>query len=474
MAYAVTLQTPPGDPVEHEVLASSFSINEPLGGMAELTAEIVSGDGSYRPTLDDAVVVTEDGNTIFGGLVQDIQESGLGGPTTAITSRISAADYNGYIDQRVVNLTFAADTLDNRLDEIVTTCLSGFGVTLDPAQVEGPALPAVTYDYAKLSQVMAELVTLCGGAYVWRIDADKVLSMFAIGTVAAPFNIAAGDGNTIRDVIVKESRVSGSRPYANQVFVRGGTPEVPITAYADDLVEQAAHGLWQIMVSAPTATDATIAQALADELILQYPITPKTVVYQTLNAGLTPGMTQTINLPARNINNTFLITDIQTRAEGAILVRTVTAIEGSVYQGSWRDLYKQWSSGASQVVAVTPGPAAPGRYAYFLGGSQSEWVKDPTPTWVAASPMQVAIDTVARGTTTGTVTVRLRALSGNVTARLQNITDGATVGTSAAVTNTAWETTTFTVTLTAGSKVYRLELLPSVANSAVAAIGYLE
>jgi hypothetical protein len=92
--------------------------------------------------------------------------------------------------------------------------------------------------------------------------------------------------------------------------------------------------------------------------------------------------------------------------------------------------------------------------------------------------MQVQINTVPRGTTAGTVVVRLRAFSAGVSvkARLYDVTDSvACAGESAPVTSTSWQTVTFSTTLTSGSHFYELQLLPGAANEDVfAAGGYVE
>jgi hypothetical protein len=108
-------------------------------------------------------------------------------------------------------------------------------------------------------------------------------------------------------------------------------------------------------------------------------------------------------------------------------------------------------------------------------------VQSPTPTWVPAdgtppgdSGTEYIIDTVLRQSTSGTVRCRVRAAAGSVSARLYDLTAGVAVGTSAPYTGTAYGTVTFSVTHTAGAHRYQLQLLPSVANSDVNGVGYLE
>jgi hypothetical protein len=111
------------------------------------------------------------------------------------------------------------------------------------------------------------------------------------------------------------------------------------------------------------------------------------------------------------------------------------------------------------------------RPAYFLGGNDALYKQSPTPTWVPVDAVRVVIDTNIRQSNTGVAYVRLRASSGTVQARLWNVTDGTVAGTSAVVSSTSWTDADFAVTLATGSKVYELQVLPSLANVDVAGIG---
>lgn len=434
------------------------------GTTLALNVDATSGAGTYA----DWVV----GRRIFGGLIQKTSERGANDASmvSPVEIRIEASDFNGLVDRRYITVSIPAGMLKAAL-LVVEPYLTTYGVALDPTQVNGPNLPALEYTRAKAGDVFTELATLSG--YVREIDYHKVLRMYAPGTRAASFNLATGDGHAIGDVTVDLARASGGMVYANRIIVQAGTPEVPIVAQADDAGEQAAHGLWEIVIAAPAVFDLVTAQALADAYLLQRTPTQKAVSYPT-REHVMPGQTQTINLPDRNVNNTFLVTEVVVKEEAwDYLTQYVTALEGSMFQPGWRNLYQQWLSPLTQGTVV-PGTAGAGRTVHFLGGSSVEFVQSPTPDWVAASAIEVTLDTLARGSASATVTVRLRATAGTIMARLRNLSDGTTVGTSSVVASTTWETVTFAVTLTAGSKIYELQVLPSLADTDVAAVGYLE
>lgn len=200
----------------------SLYLSETANGRAALSFSVVSTDGSYRPALDAEVIITEAGNRIFGGLVERPTEEGVmrTGYSAGIITAISCVDFNSYADRRLVNGTFASATLKANLTILVNDYLDDHGVTLDAGQVNGPTLPELTYEYARLSDVLNEWMTLTasvGDPYVWRIDYFKVLSAYQPSSEPAPFDIVNNTpAQVIGDVIVEETR----KDYANRVIVK--------------------------------------------------------------------------------------------------------------------------------------------------------------------------------------------------------------------------------------------------------------
>lgn len=221
--------------------------------------------------------------------------------------------------------------------------------------------------------------------------------------------------------------------------------------------------------------DAEVGQALADSYLARDNVQLKEVEYLTRETGLHPSQTQTIVDSRRNLSGTHLIRSVRISDELEIAtLRHVKAVTGTILPGNFIETYRQWSgtgsaSAGSVVNTFIRQPAT-----YFLGGSSTLFQQSATPTWVAADAVQVVINTDVRGTSTGTVRARLRAASGNVTARLRNLTDSTDAGTSSVVSSSSWTDVVFGVTFASGEKTYELQLLPSVANVDVAGIGYLE
>jgi hypothetical protein len=203
-------------------LQPGWSLERAANGRKVFTFMVLSLDGSYRPPVDAEVVLTRDATVEFGGVVQRPTESGLGGyAVTPIETHITAVDFNSLADRRYVTETISSRTLKAVL-EVILPYLEG--VTLDPAQVDGPTLPALAYSYAKTVDVLNDLTVQSGG-FLWEISGTKVLRMFMPGSEAAPFDITVASGKAVGDIVVEPTR----NGYANRIIVRYS--DLPRTAY---------------------------------------------------------------------------------------------------------------------------------------------------------------------------------------------------------------------------------------------------
>lgn len=534
-------------------MQGGWSIRETANGRNTFRCDVVSEDGTYRPSIDHVLTVVEGAVTYFGGIITSPAEEGvLGEPGIPIVTRITAVDFSILAQRRYVNETIPAGTLKAAL-VVLTTYLASYGVTLDAGQVDGPTLPELVYEDKRLDEVLNELTVISNG-YIWTISYTKVLSMALPASTVAPFNVSDANGHAIGDILVEPNR----EDFANYIIVRAGSGTHDVEdVFTGDGVEDSFQlstplvnhygivtnagvvetlslqgigfdlaafwlyyavdntirrvpaagppangneirvsyiGLFPIRVTAdggaaaadrvekvvtePDVFNRTVAQALADSYLPRFMTGYKTVRYKTFQQGAHPGQSQTIVTARRNYNALSLITDVDIQhLEGSLITYSIRAQEGTLYQGSWRDTIKRWGGGSISSGGV--GGAAltlvsGGRPSYFLGGNATLLVQSTDPTWIPVDAVQITIDTVVRGTTLATVTARLRATAGSVTARLQNITDNTTAGTSSAVSDTSWVTVTFPAVLAVGVKTYELQVLPSLADTDVAAVGYLE
>lgn len=208
-----------------KTLQPGWSITEAANARNRMDFSVLSLDGSFRVENDDEIELTEDGTTIFGGLVDRPAEAGFGGvgATSAIVQQIGAVDYGVYASRESLIDDIPAGTLKAALT-VVATALSAFGVTLDVAQVNGPSLPDLSYNNRPIVDVLNELTALASGtgstSWVWEIDYTKTLRAYESDSIAAPFDITDGDGNVDGDITIEQPQ---SSEYGNYVRLYGGS-----------------------------------------------------------------------------------------------------------------------------------------------------------------------------------------------------------------------------------------------------------
>lgn len=206
----------------------TFDIHETSGGVSTLVCDVSSiGSPVLRFDLFAAIVVKEDDITIFAGTVTQTLEHGDGGPniyddTTdapQIITTITAEDYNRLAERVYVTEDVADGTSLKTFLTTLVGYLSSYSVTLDASQVDGPALPALTFERTLLSSVLQSLADATG--YLSRIDYDKQLRMWAPGDLAAPFDIDEFDSPAKWTGDVQVEQILGD-DYANHVTVVTG------------------------------------------------------------------------------------------------------------------------------------------------------------------------------------------------------------------------------------------------------------
>jgi hypothetical protein len=555
-------------------LLLGFRISEVANGRNRLDATVPT-DLAATP-IGAPVNLTEDGVRIFGGSISDPVEAGFRGSAALAKTelQITAADNNELAERRVLNLTFPAGTVKSWL-QLIVPYLAGWGVTLDPAQIDGPSFGTTIYAFQRVDAVLNQIVTLSNGTdtpLLWEIDYDLVLRMFPASQKPAPFNVAEGDGNVLGDITVEPSLadygnrtlvlagqglhdaidtytgdgstslftisnwVSGHRGYVtNHDAVNGDVNEnisdtaLDIPYWTVDVPNYQLHrmlsgspappaagnlitfqytgyfptlryagppggtwppiGQWERLFIEKDVFDAAQAQALADGRLAEAIQQARTVKYKTKRPGLHPGMAQVIDAPSRHLNAvTCLITEVTiVNSTGMWAERSVTAVEGDLFSGTWRDMIASWNSdttagagsgsapvlpsgGGSGGGGSSPQPFSSTR-TYWFGGDDTKWMADPGPTWFSPADAQVRLDPGTLGTQTGTLTVRMKAKAGTVTARLRNVSTGEIAGTSTAQAAGDGSLLPFPVQLSAAAGIYQVDLLPSVANSDVQLAG---
>ncbi|MFN7982946.1 MAG: hypothetical protein U0Q11_13890 [Vicinamibacterales bacterium] len=281
--------------------------------------------------------------------MSSVETSGYGGePTSGMMLSIMANDYNQLADRRYIGTLIGgvAFLSGTTLKAALTTIVAYIpGASLSASQVDGPTFSDDLIVYSQMvRQTLDQLTTLTG--YVWNIDSNKKLRMYAPGDIAAPFSITDGDGHTIGDITTKPMRDD----FANRVFVLGSG----VIGTAEDAVSVAAVGDHEYAAQSDDITDQTQADNLAATILAEKLQTLTEVTYSTRGLGLSPGQTQSIANTYRGISGTYTLTQVNTEYfSGSEAIRHVTAIEGSTFKATWRQKTALMFSGSSNSGAVT-------------------------------------------------------------------------------------------------------------------------
>ena len=148
-------------------------------------------------------------------------------------------------------------------------------------------------------------------------------------------------------------------------------------------------------IQVPDCFDTAWATTLATGYLAQAMAADTSRVQLTSrDAGWQPGQVVSIQNTRHNFNSSCLVTDVQTRdVDGATTTYTVTAVAGSVYPGSWRDLLKQQMGGGG-------------------GSSAASTASVGAPPWVSVGPEWFTPQKY--GTIQATITAALAAGGGRV------------------------------------------------------------
>jgi hypothetical protein len=177
----------------------------------------------YRPNIDDTISVDYDLDALFAGRIDDVEEESLTDLDTGLITTITASDWQAIPDQVVYSASYPVGTLlKTILQDLVTNKLAAYGVTLDAAQANGPALSApLTVDKESGTSILNRLQTLSG--WVWRIDTAKKLRAIQAGTVACGFSL----GDATNDVLGRVSwRKARATNYINKILLKIGTEQI--------------------------------------------------------------------------------------------------------------------------------------------------------------------------------------------------------------------------------------------------------
>lgn len=170
---------------------------------------------TYLPSVNEEVIMTDDGETVFGGYITKIDKQVLGQGTAEAT--ITCSDYSCRLTAETVNEQY----LDMTVKEIIDALVADHDCGITSNQVVCDVLISkIIFNRQTFADCVQRLADVTG--YSWYVDYDKDIHFFIKNSELAPFNVSDGDGNTITDSLKISTDLSQIR---NRVFVKGGEVE---------------------------------------------------------------------------------------------------------------------------------------------------------------------------------------------------------------------------------------------------------
>lgn len=194
-------------------IRQSLSIKDELNARNLCSFDLIDPAGSYRPSIGQAVTITQDATTIFGGTIDRLEEYQPEG-TSALAYSVECVDYNQLADRFMVVKEYTSQTAGAIIADIVTDHLAAEGVTSTNVDA-GPTIDNIVFNYDTAAQAFDKLAELSG--YSWWIDYNKNLYFKSRDSIAAPISLTDSSGN------FRKLRVTRHREdYRNRQFIKAG------------------------------------------------------------------------------------------------------------------------------------------------------------------------------------------------------------------------------------------------------------
>lgn len=200
-------------------------------GSLRMSVYDLVGSTGYRPNIGDTITVMDGANTVFAGIIDDVDETPVAQVIdnymdVGALTQITASDWWAYFDRVTYTQSYAiGTTLKAILTDLVTNVLSTFGITLDAAQVTGPSITTV-FSVVKQtpSQIVSSLTTLTG--YIGIVLPSKAFRMTAPASESCGFALGDSLPGTVGQITSKRQRNTN---YANRIVLTCGDTSTKVT-----------------------------------------------------------------------------------------------------------------------------------------------------------------------------------------------------------------------------------------------------
>lgn len=198
------------------IIWNSFSIKNNINNQTdECVFKVRKTTGNtYKPSLGDEVVVEEDGDNIYGGIIVRSVESAEAGGN--IIYEIKCADYTQYLKRQLVIERYENETTDDIIQDLVDNYTDDSITTTNVAVTK--TIASISFNGLTVAECLEKLAESLNA--FWYIDEDKDIHFFQKNTELSPFNLTDTSGNYIYNSLKIEDDISQLR---NSITIRGGT-----------------------------------------------------------------------------------------------------------------------------------------------------------------------------------------------------------------------------------------------------------
>ncbi len=167
--------------------------------------------GGFTPLLNAEIIITLNGERIFGGSILALETSVEAPPT--VNFDVECVDFSYQLDRKLVTERYIGFTAEEIIADLATTYAPTYTVTGVNAPVD---ISSIAFNRLTLSECLDKLAKL--SSYLWYVDYYKNIYFFSRESDPAPFNISDDSGNYIPSSLRIKSDLSQLR---NKVFIQG-------------------------------------------------------------------------------------------------------------------------------------------------------------------------------------------------------------------------------------------------------------
>jgi hypothetical protein len=334
--------------------ARTLNIKRRAEGRNECGFSLAMPYASYNPPIGAEVVVSSDGQVIFGGVVKErrIQRLNSKGVMYCLI-RIFCQGYNHIPKRRTIQYNPDNITAGAAIRHMLETVLYQEGIQEGVIE-DGIVLHNYNAYCRSVRDILDDLAEACG--FKWYIDEQKLLYFLREDEIRnAPYSIIENGSFTDFGEVEVEDSLEG---YRNKQFVKSGDI-VAVVENSDEIASRIAieggTGVYGDVLENTTVQTTEDAENLANDLLNRYgQHVPAALSFSTFTSGFDAGQRLEVNLPSLGASGSYLIEEMGISDVGnGVLKYSIDAVKKnfdktSKRKANWIDFFQGLVKGGSQ------------------------------------------------------------------------------------------------------------------------------